>query len=66
MFLPKELRKELQEEFSEEQKSQVWQNAAEAVKEFHDEMIDRWQKEMDSLLVFVSILAGRILCSEKC
>ncbi|PIL23291.1 hypothetical protein GSI_14601 [Ganoderma sinense ZZ0214-1] len=53
-----ELRKELQEEFSEEQKAQVWQNAAEAVKEFHDEMIDRWQKEMDSLLVFAGLLSA--------
>ncbi|KAI1783248.1 hypothetical protein LXA43DRAFT_1134034, partial [Ganoderma leucocontextum] len=56
--LPQELRKELQEEFSEEEKAQVWQNAAEAVKEFHDEMIERWQKEMDSLLVFAGLLSA--------
>ena len=41
----------------------MWQNAAEAVKEFHDEMIERWQKEMDSLLVFVSIQDEVVSCS---
>lgn len=44
----------------------MWQDAAEAVKEFHDEMIERWQKEMDSLLVFVSVRGSVVLFSETC
>ena len=49
-----ELRKELQEEFTEEQKAKVWQGAAEALKDYHDHLVEQWQKETDVLLVFVS------------
>ncbi|TBU39977.1 hypothetical protein BD309DRAFT_377684, partial [Dichomitus squalens] len=52
------LRKELQEEFTEEQKAQVWHSAAEALKDYHDNLVERWQKETDVLLVFAGLLSG--------
>lgn len=31
----------------------MWNEAAAAVKSYHDELVRRWQAEMDSLLVYV-------------
>lgn len=45
---------ELMQEISEEEKTKVWDDAAETVKTYHDELVRRWQVAMDSLLVYVS------------
>lgn len=34
----------------------MWSEAAEAVKTYHEEMVAAWDKEMDTLLVYVRIL----------
>ena len=48
---------ELMQEISEEEKTKVWDDAAETVKTYHDELVRRWQVAMDSLLVYVSSLS---------
>ena len=35
-------------------KERYWSDAAEAVKIYHDELVDGWKEEMDTLLVYVS------------
>ena len=49
----KELKRQIEDEFSDEEKEAVWNEAAAAVKSYHDELVRRWQAEMDSLLVYV-------------
>ena len=44
---------EIAGQYNEDQKSKAWSNAAEAVKIYSDEMINRWSQEMDTLLVYV-------------
>ncbi|TBU53354.1 hypothetical protein BD310DRAFT_970336 [Dichomitus squalens] len=41
-----------------DEKAQVWQSAAEALKDYHDNLVERWQKETDVLLVFAGLLSG--------
>ncbi|RPD69457.1 hypothetical protein L226DRAFT_616851 [Lentinus tigrinus ALCF2SS1-7] len=55
---PKELREELCEEYDEEQRAKAWTAAAHAVKTYHDELIDRWNKEMDTLLVYAGLFSA--------
>lgn len=45
---------ELLQGISEEEKTKVWNDATESVKTYHDELVQRWQVAMDSLLVHVS------------
>ena len=46
----------LSHEFSEQERSEVRSDAAEAVKTHYDELVRRWKEEMDTLLVYVSDL----------
>ncbi|KAI0735554.1 hypothetical protein C8Q76DRAFT_829238, partial [Earliella scabrosa] len=55
---PQELRKELAQEFTEEARSNVWSDAAHAVKTYHDELIARWKEEMDTLLVYAGLFSA--------
>ncbi len=48
-------REELEKQHTQDEKEQVWSEAAEAVKTYHEEMVAAWDKEMDTLLVYVSI-----------
>ena len=43
------------QDFTEEEKANAWREAAKAVKTYHDELVEQWQKAMDTLLVYVSI-----------
>lgn len=40
---------------TEERKATEWKNAAEMVKTYSDEMVARWNKEIDTYLVYVRI-----------
>ena len=40
----------------------VWNEAARVVKTYHDELVEQWQKAMDSVLVYVSFRARHIFC----
>ncbi|KAI0760439.1 hypothetical protein C8Q74DRAFT_1208479, partial [Fomes fomentarius] len=53
-----EVKNELLNEFSEQQRSQVWSDAAEAVKTYHDELLHRWKEEMDTLLVYAGLFSA--------
>ncbi|KAI0716838.1 hypothetical protein C8Q76DRAFT_418885 [Earliella scabrosa] len=55
---PEELRKELSHEFSEQERSEVWSDAAEAVKTHYDELVRRWKEEMDTLLVYAGLFSA--------
>ncbi|KAI0718788.1 hypothetical protein C8T65DRAFT_737131 [Cerioporus squamosus] len=55
---PKELHEELREEHDEEQRAKAWTDAAGAVKTYHDELIARWSKEMDTLLVYAGLFSA--------
>ena len=39
--------------FTEKQRADAWDKTAKIVKTYSDEMIDRWNKEIDTLLVYV-------------
>ena len=43
------------ERYSEEDSSNAWQEAAESVKTYHDELVTGWKEEMDNLLVYVRL-----------
>ena len=45
----------LKKEFTEDQKAAAWDKAEKAVKTHHDELVDQWQKAMDSVLVYVCL-----------
>ena len=53
--LIQELREELCTEYDEEHRARAWTAAADAVKTYHDELINRWNQEMDTLLVYVCV-----------
>ena len=53
---PQELHEEIVNEFNDDQRARAWSDASETVKTYHDEMINRWNQEMDTLLVYVSLL----------
>ena len=45
---------ERQKDFTEEEKKNAWDETANVVKTYSDELVDRWNKEIDTLLVYVS------------
>ena len=45
--------KERQSTYTEEQKTESRNEVAKIVKEYSDHMVERWNKEMDTLLVYV-------------
>ena len=45
----------MKDQLPEEQKAQVWSEAAEVVKTHYEELTSRWKEESDTLLVYVSI-----------
>lgn len=54
------VKEELKQEFSEEERAKLWNEAARVVKTYHDELVEQWQKAMDSVLVYVSFRARHI------
>ena len=52
--LRKELEQEIEDEVTAQEKTEVWKTYAEAVQTHHDELVGRWQKDMDNLLIYVS------------
>ncbi len=54
-----EVKQELNEELSEEEKSKVWSDAAETVNTYYDELVGRWEDEIYTLLVYVRLLPIR-------
>ncbi|RDX49714.1 hypothetical protein OH76DRAFT_1455771 [Lentinus brumalis] len=44
--------------FTEEQHRQAWENTADIVKKSSDEMIERWNKEIDTLLVYAGLFSA--------
>ncbi|KAM5538441.1 hypothetical protein V8D89_007774 [Ganoderma adspersum] len=55
---PKMVEEELVQEISEEEKVKVWNDAAETVKTYHDELVQGWQVAMDSLLVYAGLFSA--------
>ena len=46
---------ERENDFTEEEKKEAWDKTAKVVKIYSDELVDRWNKEIDTLLVYVSV-----------
>ena len=55
----KMLLQELEERPTEIEKMKVWNESAEVVKAYHDELVRRWQAEMDNILIYVSAILLR-------
>ncbi|KAI1787537.1 hypothetical protein LXA43DRAFT_1098170 [Ganoderma leucocontextum] len=55
---PKVVKEQLKNEFTEEERTKAWDNAATAVKTYHDELIEQWQKAMDSVLVYAGLFSA--------
>lgn len=54
-----EVKQESNEDFSEEENFKVWLDAAETVNTYYDELVGRWEDEIDTLLVYVRLLPIR-------
>ncbi|PIL23223.1 hypothetical protein GSI_14532 [Ganoderma sinense ZZ0214-1] len=52
---PKAEDEQLKKEFTDEQRAEAWNKAAQAVKTHHDELVEQWQKAMDSVLVYAGL-----------
>lgn len=50
------MKKEVYARYNEEKKAEAWTKTAKTVKEYSEEMVDQWNKEIDALLTFVSHL----------
>ncbi len=50
------IREELSKEFTTKHKEKVWSEAVEAVKRSYDQPLGRWKEEMDTLLIYVSVI----------
>ena len=44
-------------DFTEEEKKKAWDETAQRVKEYSDELVERWNKEIDTLLVYVCVVS---------
>ncbi|PIL23224.1 hypothetical protein GSI_14533 [Ganoderma sinense ZZ0214-1] len=55
---PKAVEEQLKEEFTDEQRAEAWNKAAQAVKTHHDELVERWQRAMDSILVYAGLFSA--------
>ncbi|RPD63459.1 hypothetical protein L227DRAFT_467865, partial [Lentinus tigrinus ALCF2SS1-6] len=44
--------------FTEEERAKAWDETANIVKKYSDEMVDRWNKEIDTLLVFAGLFSA--------
>ncbi|PIL23266.1 hypothetical protein GSI_14576 [Ganoderma sinense ZZ0214-1] len=51
-------REELEKQYTQDEKEQVWSEAAEAVKTYHEEMVTAWDREMDTLLVYAGLFSA--------
>ena len=49
-----ELRMQRDQLYNTDEKAQAWSEIADIVKQYSDEMIQRWNSEIDTMLVFVS------------
>ncbi|KAI1782980.1 hypothetical protein LXA43DRAFT_1136078 [Ganoderma leucocontextum] len=55
---PQAFREETEKQYTQDEKEQVWSEAAEAVKTYHEEMVAAWDKEMDTLLVYAGLFSA--------
>ena len=46
---------ERKKDFTEEEKKNAWDETAKVVKTYSDELVNRWNTEIDTLLVYVSV-----------
>ncbi|KAI0744415.1 hypothetical protein C8Q76DRAFT_637597, partial [Earliella scabrosa] len=49
---------ERKQDFTEEEKKEAWDKTAEVVKKYSDELIDQWNKEIDTLLVYAGLFSA--------
>ena len=47
--------------FTDEEKKKAWDAVSGVVKEYSDNMVKRWTDEMDTLLVYVSMLMCNLI-----
>ncbi|PIL23218.1 hypothetical protein GSI_14527 [Ganoderma sinense ZZ0214-1] len=55
---PEVITDELKKEFTDEQRAKAWDDASGAVKTYHNELVEQWQKAMDSLLVYAGLFSA--------
>lgn len=48
-----ELQQLFKQEFTQQEKEEVWSDAVEVVNRYYDGLVVRWKEEMDTLLVYV-------------
>ncbi|KAI0716821.1 hypothetical protein C8Q76DRAFT_418791 [Earliella scabrosa] len=57
---PQELKQELLQEFTREEKEEVWSNTAQVMSKYYDELIVRWKEEIDTLLVYAGLFSAAL------
>ncbi|KAL1940404.1 hypothetical protein VTO73DRAFT_8976 [Trametes versicolor] len=55
---PKDLYQQHGQIYAQEQKAQAWSEAAGMVKQYSDEMVDKWNKEIDTYLVYAGLFSA--------
>ncbi|KAI0778951.1 hypothetical protein BD413DRAFT_122445 [Trametes elegans] len=55
---PEELREEISLRYTEADTLKAWARSAELVKTYNDEIVERWQEEMDTLLVYAGLFSA--------
>ncbi|TBU22459.1 hypothetical protein BD311DRAFT_609601, partial [Dichomitus squalens] len=52
------LERKVKKETNEDRRTQAWADAALVVKEYNDELVDQWNKEIDGLLTFAGLFSA--------
>lgn len=60
--LTQERWEERKSEYTDDQREQAWSKTADIVKTYSDEIVRRWNQEIDTLLVFVRLHVSRYKC----
>ncbi|KAI0716819.1 hypothetical protein C8Q76DRAFT_673163, partial [Earliella scabrosa] len=55
---PEELQQLFKQEFTQQEKEEVWSDAAEVVSRYYDGLVVRWKEEMDTLLVYAGLFSA--------
>ncbi|KAI0716801.1 hypothetical protein C8Q76DRAFT_673137 [Earliella scabrosa] len=55
---PEEMKQELEQDFTSQEKYDVWSDATTAVRSYYDELVVRWREEMDTLLVYAGLFSA--------
>ncbi len=51
---------------SDKEREDAWTETATIIKEYSDDLVDRWNKEIDTLLVYVRFTVPMLIAATDC